>query len=1066
MQRWRWWQWLGVATLAACSSPTPAPSDAGADVAATGDADVPAVTDAPRPADGGIESVPLAETRRLPGLTRAVEVLRTEGGVPHVYAHNEDDLYRTLGFVVARDRYFMIDLARRLAQGKVSALLGDAALSTDLESRGTGMLHVTEGLLGALSPETARRFDAYAAGINAYIAAVRAGEAPPPSELQVAAPLLGRPNAGAMMEDFTRRDICAMGTTFLYQSGFETEDVGRTASAAALPGDFTGQALARLRRAGTLSDIWNRGFQARPSASARGGWGLETGTMPTGLTPPVPGQEAPPAEPVAPARPPRTDSTFARRVPASMLADLDATLRRIQDRLNRPRFEGFGSNAWAVMGRHTRDGATLLAADGHLPLTIPTLFYQVGLNTRHLGGGDIQQVGIMLPLVPALAMGTNGHVAWGHTQLAGDITDWYREEVLLDAQGRPRATRFMGQERPLQRIDEAYVIANVPALNSRGRTERVTRWVTFDGRFLTAIEGRRPMAGETLPMGQSRVTMLGEDIVPGDTNNDGVITGVSFDYVPLDPSQIFDVVDRWGKARDVAAYRQASRGLVGYSLNQVAADAQGSIYYAGYQAVPCRGYLPRDSERNWLPGADPRQLLDGTRYGGFRIPVRDGVVDEAPGQSDPYQCVVPFERTPAALNPDRGYVQTANNEPGEITGDGSVTNDPYYIGGPWGDGFRAYRLDQTLSAGVTARSFDEETTAQLQGDVHSNLGEVFVPVLLDAVSEARTAAMGTPAAGSVAARLAAMYRANRADYDEVARRLAAWRDADYRGDSGVETFYHALTPGEGERSVATTLFNAWMGRFVREVFDDERLPAGVFDGGGAARIRTLMLMLESRGENRRMLASFNPETRESAYFDILGTEAVETSREVALRALDLSLTYLRSAPRGPGVGGFGTRDWDAFRWGLRHHVRFNSILASFLGNNASFGALTDGFSITPARIPLAPNLGMDDPRRTLPGFPRPGDQWVVDAANSGLNGETFTFGSGPTYRMVVALRPGGPDATTGRNIVPGGQSGLRTSPHFDDQVRLWLGNRALPMPLATQAVINAAQSRERFEPAP
>jgi len=1033
------------------------------DAATTDVADAAGPTDVPRLGDGGIDTVPLAETRSLPGLTQAVEVLRTEGGVPHVFAHNEDDLYRTLGFVVARDRFFMLDLARRLAQGKLSALLGDAALATDLESRGTGMLHVTEGLLGALSPATTRRFDAYAAGINAYIAAVRAGEAAPPSELQVAAPLLGRPNAGAMMEDFTRQDICAMGTTFLYQSGFETDDVGRTASAAALPGDFTGQALAELRRAGALADIWNRPTQARPSASSRGGWGLEMGTMPASLTPPIPGLGGEVPDPIAPARPPRTDSTHARRVPQTMLTELDTTLRRIQDRLQRPKHEGFGSNAWAVMGRHTRDGATLLAADGHLPLTIPTLFYQVGLNTRLLGGGEIQQVGLMLPLVPALAMGTNGYVAWGHTQLGGDITDWYREEILLDSAGLPRATRFMGQERPLQRVEENYVIANVPALNSVGRTERVQRWVTFDGRFLTAIEGRRPMANEMLPQGQSRVTLLGQDIVPGDTDNDGVVSGVSFDYVPLDPSQIFDVIDRWGRARDVAAYRQASRGLVGYSLNQVAADAQGSIYYSGYQAVPCRGYLPRDSDRNWLAGADPRMLLDGTRYGGFRIPLRDGLVDETPGQTDPYQCVVPFERIPGALNPDRGYVQTANNEPGEITGDGTVTNDPFYIGGPWGDGFRGYRLDQTLAAGVTARSFDEETTAQLQGDVHSNLGEVFVPVLLDAVAEARTAAMGSPAPGSVEARLGAMYTAHAADYDEVSRRLTAWRAADYRADSGVETFYHALTPGEPERSVATTVFNAWMGRFVREVFDDERLPSGVFDGG-AARIRTLMLMLESRGENRRTLASFNPSTRESAYFDILDTPLVETSREVALRALDLSLTHLRSAPRSAGVGGFGTSEWDRFRWGLRHHVRFNSILASFLGNDSSFGALTDGFSITPARIALAPNLAMDDPRRTLPGFPRPGDQWAVDAANSGLNGETFSFGSGPTYRLVVALRPGGPDATTGRNVVPGGQSGLRNSPHFDDQVRLWLGNRALPMPLGTQAVINAAQSRERFNP--
>ncbi len=108
----------------------------------------------------------------------------------------------------------------------------------------------------------------------------------------------------------------------------------------------------------------------------------------------------------------------------------------------------------------------------------------------------------------------------------------------------------------------------------------------------------------------------------------------------------------------------------------------------------------------------------------------------------------------------------------------------------------------------------------------------------------------------------------------------------------------------------------------------------------------------------------------------------------------------------------------------------------------------------------------DSPLATLPGFPRPGDQWAVDAANSGLDGDHFTFGSGPTYRMVVALRRQGPDAMTGRNVVPGGQSGLTSSPAFDDQARLWLGNRAMPMLLDVRAVVAAAQSREVYAPAP
>ena len=1051
-----------IALVAACSGePTPgdaqAPNDLGVDASAEASTD--AGTDAQGRPDGPFGTVAEREAWEIPGLHGEAHVLRTEANVPHIYAADADDLARVQGFVVARDRYFMLDLARRLAQGKLSALLGDAALGTDIQSRETGMTYVTEQLLAALSPAEAQRFDAFAGGINAYIAKVRDGLLEPPSELRFAAVLFGRRPID-MMAEFTRRDVVAMGATFLYQSGYETEDVGRGRASLALPGDFTGQALADLRRGGARPDIFDRVTQASQIASA-GGWGLEGTPMPSSLDR-VP---TPPRTTPTPATPPTSRNRRApssMRIPSAMLDELSDKLTRLETRLLR--VEGFGSNAWAVMGRHTRDGAALLAGDGHLPLTIPSLFYQIGLDTRLLGNGNTRVVGVALPLLPYVAMGTNGRVAWAFTQLSGDITDWYREEITLDAQGVPQSSRFMGMQRPLTRVDERIEVANVPALMSTGRTETLSRWTTFDGRWITAIEGRRVTATEALRAGETRVNLLGDWYAPGDTDGDGVVTAVSFDYVGLDPSNIFETVGSFAVANNVNEYRRATRGLVAYSLNQVAADAQGSVYYSGYQAVPCREYLPRNADRTWATGADPRGLLDGTRFGAFHVPVRNGIVDEEPGRSDPYQCVVPFERTPAVVNPDRGYVLTANNEPGTISGDNSLTNDPFYIGGPWNDGYRAARISEVLRAGVTARNLDEDAMASLQADAKSPLGTQFTPALLEAIDAARTASMGAPPAGSAAARLSAMYAASRDDYEEVARRLRAWRDGGYLTPSGVETFYHTVASGEREHAVATTLFNAWVGRFVRGVFDDERFPADVWAGGGSqARVRTLVLMLDGRGpDNITRLASWNPDTQESAYFDVLGTAPVETSREVMLAALDRALTFLRDAPTGPGAGGFGTRDMNAWLWGYRHHVRFDSILSEFLGDNPSLSSVAGRFSITPMQLPLAPMLAMGDPRATLPGFPRGGDQWVVDAANSGLSGENFTFGSGPTYRMVVALRN---ERTTARNVVPGGQSGLNTSPNFSDQAALWLGNRALPMYLEPADVIAHATGHERFSPA-
>ena len=62
-------------------------------------------------------------------------------------------------------------------------------------------------------------------------------------------------------------------------------------------------------------------------------------------------------------------------------------------------------------------------------------------------------------------------------------------------------------------------------------------------------------------------------------------------------------------------------------------------------------------------------------------------------------------------------------------------------------------------------------------------------------------------------------------------------------------------------------------------------------------------------------------------------------------------------------------------------------------------------------------------------------------------------------RMVISLSPNG---VWGQNIIPGGQSALTDSVHFDDQVRLWLANEALPMRFHLTDVVAGASSRQTF----
>jgi len=104
----------------------------------------------PEPLPSALLDVPQTDTHTIPELTSTVQVVRVEGDVPHIYAADRADLVRVLGFVEAQDRYFEMEMARRLGLGQLSELLGDAALQTDMESRGNGMTYIGDQMLARM----------------------------------------------------------------------------------------------------------------------------------------------------------------------------------------------------------------------------------------------------------------------------------------------------------------------------------------------------------------------------------------------------------------------------------------------------------------------------------------------------------------------------------------------------------------------------------------------------------------------------------------------------------------------------------------------------------------------------------------------------------------------------------------------------------------------------------------------------------------------------------------------------------------------------------------------------
>src|SRR5262249_37353156 len=141
--------------------------------------------------------------------------------------------------------------------GKISDLLGDGGLAFDAESRGMGMAYVAQRVADGLAPETAEVVDGFAAGINAYIAEVKAGHLPLPTELMVAGTLLGAENPSDLMHPISRLDAAAMIATIVYQTSFDGDDVVRAAAAAQLDTLFDdGSPSADLRRRGAREDVF------------------------------------------------------------------------------------------------------------------------------------------------------------------------------------------------------------------------------------------------------------------------------------------------------------------------------------------------------------------------------------------------------------------------------------------------------------------------------------------------------------------------------------------------------------------------------------------------------------------------------------------------------------------------------------------------------------------------------------------------------------------------------------------------------------------------------------------
>ena len=305
-------------------------------------------------------------------LSAPVRIERDRLGVPTLQATNPMDLAFATGFVHGQDRFFQMDLSRRLGGGELSELLGAGTLDVDKRTRLFRFRHVAREALRQLRPDQRAFIDAYAHGVNEGLSSLHSR----PWEYWV----LGSAPARWQPED----SLLVMYAMWwdLQASGFHREILRRELNA---------------RMGGSVCESgWKCGLQFfYPSRTT---WDAPvddtTGTAAAAATMEVPTSDVLDIRRAG-------NRSGAARVPAG-------------------RDRAAGSNGWAVSGRRTATGAALVAIDMHLGQRVPIVWYHARLRTVATETQpELDLNGVTLPGTPMLIAGSNGSIAWGFTNSRG-----------------------------------------------------------------------------------------------------------------------------------------------------------------------------------------------------------------------------------------------------------------------------------------------------------------------------------------------------------------------------------------------------------------------------------------------------------------------------------------------------------------------------------------------------------------------------------------------------------------------------------------------------------------------
>lgn len=448
-----------------------------------------------------------SEVLKANNLREEVVIRYDDTGVPHIFAKNDFDLFYAQGYVTAKDRLWQMDLQTRAAAGRLSEILGRATLELDQQSRRLGMGYGAEANLKvAMSdPRSREALLGYTAGVNAYISQLDAKNYPVEFKLLGYKPEAWKPiNTMYMLEQMT-----------LTLAG-RSNELNMTNV---------------LKKYG--KDIVDQLFPDYPVLR-------ESPIIPEGTRwdfKPIPLPSVPQTK-VA-------DSVFYSKSPKNILGTRE------------PKFEGLGSNNWAISSEKSITGYPILANDPHLDLSLPSIWYQTQL---HAPGVNVY--GVSLPGIPGIIIGFNQNIAWGVTNVDADVFDLYKIKFKDD--------------------DRNFYWHNAQWKPTRKRTEVIY------------------VKGETIPTREEVVYTHHGPVTDTDRSLDKY-PNLAVKWIGHEPGNSFLTFYELNKSGNYTDYRKALRHYVGPAQNFVFADNSKNI------AITVNGKLPLKYKEQG------KFLLDGTK---------------------------------------------------------------------------------------------------------------------------------------------------------------------------------------------------------------------------------------------------------------------------------------------------------------------------------------------------------------------------------------------------------------------------------------------------------------------